>query len=133
MAFLYTSPCAAVDALTAVPLPLCVSLPLGVTVQDRIATIKFPNGHEITLPYDEQSTLKSLLPVIAETNKLLYVLLYGGGEIPCVVWRVTRTIVCVCVVSVGYRLHSADYVFCVPNSEMKRLKVRAWDSLSSMV
>lgn len=44
------------------------------TVQDRIATIKFPNGHEITLPYDEQSTLKSLLPVIAETNKLLYVM-----------------------------------------------------------
>jgi hypothetical protein len=54
----------------------CVSS-LCVTVQDRIATIKFPNGHEVTLPYDEQSTLKSLLPVIAETNKLLYVVLCG--------------------------------------------------------
>lgn len=97
MAFLYTSPCAAVDALTAVPLPLCVSLPLGVTVQDRIATIKFPNGHEITLPYDEQSTLKSLLPVIAETNKLLYVLLYGGGGDPlCCMARDENNCVRVC-------------------------------------
>lgn len=39
-------------------------------IADQIVTIKFPNGHEMMLPYDADSTLRSLLPVIAETHKL---------------------------------------------------------------